>query len=53
MISKDELIRLIDDFVNERGLWPQWKAFAKKRGYTMQELGMNDEDDEGDGADEE
>lgn len=43
-LTKEEIIEIIDRFVNEYGLWPQFKSFVESQGYTVQELGIKDED---------
>lgn len=44
METKEEILReLIDNFVNENGLWFNWKDFVEQRGYSIEELGFEDE----------
>lgn len=44
METKEEILReLIDNFVNENGLWFSWKDFVEQRGYSIEELGFEDE----------
>lgn len=41
---KEEILReLIDNFVNENGLWFNWKDFVEQHGYSIEELGFDDE----------
>lgn len=39
----DELKDLIDRFVNEKGLWPDFVAFLEKQGYSLFEFGFDEE----------
>lgn len=41
-IEKQELVDLISRFINERGLWYDWKDFIEAQGYTTQELGFEE-----------
>ncbi len=44
MQTIEEILReLIDDFVNETGSFLEWKKFVKQRGYSLEELGFDDE----------
>ncbi len=42
-LSAQEMADLIDDFVNEKGLWYDFKAFLELKGYKVEELGLKDE----------
>lgn len=44
-MSKEELIRLIDSFVNEHGLWHDFKVWVENQGYSMSKLGFPDDDE--------
>ena len=43
-MTKEELIRLIDCFINEHGLWYEFKKRIENQGYSMKELGFPDEE---------
>lgn len=43
-MTKEELIRLIDSFINEHGLWYEFKAWIENQSYSMKELGFPDEE---------
>lgn len=42
-MKKEELIKLIDMFINDAGLWPQFKTFVESQGYTLNYLGFREE----------
>lgn len=44
--SKEDIVRVVDDFVNSIGAWPKFKAHVEKQGYTLRELGFTDDDDD-------
>nr|DAS84557.1 MAG TPA: hypothetical protein [Caudoviricetes sp.] len=44
-MAKEELIRLIDSFINEAGLWYEFKAWIENQGYSMEELGFPDNEE--------
>ncbi len=41
-LSAQEMADLIDDFINEKGLWYDFKEFVEIKGYKIEELGMED-----------
>ena len=41
-MDKEELIELIDQFLNDKGMWHQFKEWIEKQGYTLEELGFKD-----------
>lgn len=43
-IEKDELVNIVDDFINSVGLWPDFKSFVEEKGYTVSELGFLDDE---------
>lgn len=44
-MAKEELIRLIDSFINEHGLWYEFKGWIENQGYSMKELGFPDNEE--------
>lgn len=42
-VPKQEIIQVIDEFLNSNGLWYQFKDFVESKGYTVTELGFKDE----------
>lgn len=42
----EDLIRLINQFLNERGLVYDFSDFAREQGYTLEELGFDKLDEE-------
>lgn len=44
-MAKEELIRLIDSFINEAGLWYEFKAWIENQGYSTEELGFPDNEE--------
>ena len=43
MIPDKELINLLDTFINENGLWTTFKEFVENQGYTLSELGFQED----------
>jgi hypothetical protein len=44
-MTKEELIRLVDSFINEHGLWYEFKEWMENQGYSISEIGFpNDEE---------
>lgn len=42
-MDKEELIIIFTSFLNEQGKWYNFKDFIEAQGYTMTELGFNEE----------
>ncbi len=42
-LSKEELISVLDSFINETGQWERFKAWIEKQGYKLEELGFPEE----------
>lgn len=40
----EEIIHLFDFFINDHGLWQEFKKFLEDRGYTPSDLGLDDDD---------
>jgi hypothetical protein len=45
MVTKTDVVTVVDAFVNQYGLWPKFKSFVESQGYTVKELGFPDEDE--------
>lgn len=43
-MSKEEIVEVFEQFLNETGNWYHFKEFVEKQGYTLEELGFKDED---------
>ena len=43
-MSKEEIIQIVDNFINENGLWYKFKDHVEEQGYTVKELGFPDND---------
>ncbi len=43
-MEKEEIVRLIEHFVNEYGMFYKFKSFVESQGYTLGELGIEDEE---------
>lgn len=43
MITKEELILLFEQFLNESGSWYTFKDYVEKQGYTVSELGFSED----------
>ena len=51
METKD-IIQLVDDFINENGMWAEFVAYLRDKGYSTEQLGFPkddsfDDDDDG------
>ena len=42
-MSKEELVELFDNFLNEKGQWMLFKDWIESKGYSMKELGFDDD----------
>lgn len=42
-MDKEILIELFERFLNEAGIWYNFKDFVEKQGYTVEDLGFDDE----------
>ena len=42
-INKEELIELFDGFLNDYGLYPQFENHIEEKGYTKEELGIEED----------
>ena len=42
-LSAEEIAQVVEDFVNHRGLWYEFKEFIEKKGYRVEEFGLDDE----------
>lgn len=40
-----EVVRVVDDFLNEYDMWRKFKQYVEEQGYTMEELGFQDEEE--------
>lgn len=40
MVTEEEIIQVVDDFINEYGLWSKFVDFVEEKGYTVEELGF-------------
>ena len=45
LLSNDEMMELMDRFINEFGMWNQFKQWLQEQGYTPADLGMLDEEE--------
>ena len=45
MTDKDEVIEIVDEFLLEKGLWQHFKKFVEAKGYSVKELGFDDDPD--------
>lgn len=43
-MNKEEIVELLDQFINEIGQWNNFKKFLERQGYTLEELGFTDDD---------
>lgn len=43
-VPVDEIIDLFDKFVNLTGQWQNFKKFVEDQGYTIEELGFEDDE---------
>lgn len=43
-LTKEEIIAIIDQYLQDRGLWHDFRMFIEAQGYTVEELGLKDED---------
>ena len=44
-MTKEELIRLVDSFINEYGLWSEFKEWVKNQGYSISEIGFSNDEE--------
>lgn len=44
-MDKEELVELFDRFINENGLWFEFKTWVESQGYSVSELGFPDDED--------
>lgn len=42
-MDKQEIIDLMDEFINDKLLWNEFKEWVYIRGYTVEELGFEEE----------
>lgn len=42
-MSKEEIVEILDEFICEVGAWEQFKVYVIRQGYTLEELGFEDE----------
>ena len=42
-MEKEEIIDLLDQYLNEKGMWVDFTEWVESRGYTVSELGFEDE----------
>lgn len=40
MLTEKETIELLDEYINESGLWLEFLAFIEEKGYKKEELNM-------------
>lgn len=45
LLSQDEVMQLMDRFINEFGMWNQFKQWLLNQGYTPADLGMIDDEE--------
>lgn len=45
-MDKETIIEQFEDFLNEYGLFYKFKDFINDRGYTVEELGIREDDDD-------
>lgn len=43
MLEKNELIEEFENFLNENGLFQNFKSWAEEKGYKITEFGMEDD----------
>lgn len=43
-MNKQDLIELFEMFLNEQGKWLAFKEYIESQGYTLLEIGMEDEE---------
>jgi hypothetical protein len=43
IMSKDEIIELLDRFLNEHGQFRAFKSWIEDQGYSMSDLGLDEE----------
>jgi hypothetical protein len=43
-MDREELIQLFDEFINEHGLFYIFKEWVEDRGYTLDKVGIKDEE---------
>ena len=41
-ISKEDVIELLDNYINERGMWNDFTDYITEKGYTVGELGLEE-----------
>ncbi len=44
MATKEDVVRVVDEFINDNGLWQEFKEFVERQGYTVKELGFKDDE---------
>lgn len=42
MLEQEEMSKVFDQFINENGLFQQFKTFIESQGYTLAEFGMEE-----------
>jgi hypothetical protein len=42
-MSKEEIVQLFDEFINENGMLYAFKEWLQERGYSLQEVGLKDD----------
>lgn len=42
-MTPEEITEVFEEFLNDNGLFSQFKEFIEDKGYTLDELGMKDE----------
>jgi len=42
MLDTKEIIELFEDYLNENGLFFDFKDWAEEKGYTLEELGISE-----------
>ncbi len=40
MLDKEEIIELVDNFINEVGMWSKFVEWLEEQGYTPDEIGF-------------
>lgn len=43
-LSKKEIVEIFEDFLNNNGLWNDFKDFVEEKGYQVTELGFSEDD---------
>ena len=43
-MSKEEITQLIEQFINEYGLFYRFKNWLEEKGYSLSEIGITEED---------